>query len=490
MKFAEAKASLKTNFENLKNYVKKEKYFFLVSLLLFVFLVATLYKLEILYVSFAIIVLISALFDFEKSLAILLFCYPFSVMFRVGPVERILLYPYIFAVAILICFVKYFIDVYNGKKEINKTLLIPLFTFLFYITLPFFGINISDIFDFVIFVILFYLLAIYKKDTNANLLIFYAAMGLIISCIFSYLPKRPAVLNLIVPVEYFGVLKFQGLFTNPNMLSGIGLLLLPLIACNFLKKNGLPWILLFVPIFCFCYMTFFRTFLVAYVCMMICLFVFACIKKDKLFWAKYLTLLFVTLVLALCLFDYTRVWVVRMFDLNKQFDAPVINEDIASGIVSPDELSGWYVDGTKADPGRVALWKRYFVDIFSSPQKIIFGVGISENYLGAMPHNGFILYLWTFGIVGVIIGLYAFMPVLLKLFKNFKDEATVSFVICMGIFMFFENIFFGVTSMYMIILFVTISKGEVSNKNQIHSLSKIKGEFLFKKNKKEIRFEN
>lgn len=54
--------------------------------------------------------------------------------------------------------------------------------------------------------------------------------------------------------------------------------------------------------------------------------------------------------------------------------------------------------------GRTEIWVKYFDEIFSSPQKALFGVGLfTSDIQVAGPHNSFIFLLYRFGLVGLVL---------------------------------------------------------------------------------------
>ena len=108
--------------------------------------------------------------------------------------------------------------------------------------------------------------------------------------------------------------------------------------------------------------------------------------------------------------------------------------------------------------GRVGIWKGYLKDWISSPLKILFGSGITANFLdGYSPHNLYIAILYRFGLAGIIalICLLIFVlrkhktatrfacyiPILILLINVFFEDITSSLFTCLPLFIAFLFIF-------------------------------------------------
>ena len=80
------------------------------------------------------------------------------------------------------------------------------------------------------------------------------------------------------------------------------------------------------------------------------------------------------------------------------------------------------------DPGRIGIWKLYFLQIFQSPKSFLFGYGILGPVIGKMyhAHNSAIEFMYRFGFVGYILLILLIISIIgFKNLRKVKKFATL-----------------------------------------------------------------
>lgn len=449
------KTELKQNFSDLKNGIQKEKWFLIaLSVLTILFLLSMFFE-PVVYLVIVCILLLSVFFDFEKTLSLFLFICPFMGIFSVNIGEKALnLFNYTYYIMFFICGIKYLLCVFKKKEEFNLKAFRPLVFFLFYIILPIFSFHFESLVKYAVAVAIIYLLIVNTKNFNFKTLLAYAVLGVILSSflsLFSSLTTRmPEILG---QYSNYNVLKFQGLFTNPNSYAVFVSILLPLVVYFCLQKNGILWFAPLIVISSFAYMTLSRNYLICLFVVILYYFISLCFRKNKRMMISFIFVLITFLMVSVCELNNTRVYLARFELIPIEKIEPTLNpEDV---VVKPDEKPEYWEDGTALDPGRVGIWKRYIKDFLSSPENIIFGRGISADVLGLPAHNTFIQFLWQFGLLGCIISIYSFFEIFSRIFKNLKSDQTSSLLVVLIFIFCVESILFEKLFISAIILLLT-----------------------------------
>ncbi len=472
------KTEISDAFGEIKAKTKEETWFLLSIAVLTILFVASMFAEPLIYVVSVFIISLSIIFDFEHNICLLLFCYTFDSIFHVNLFgSNFNLITIVYSFIVFACGTKYLISVCKKKEKINISLLTPLILFLIYILIPVHKIRIYDSLKFITAVAMFYLLIVSKKKVNIKKVVFYASVGLILASFVSLLAplasRMPAILGYYTNL---GRAKFEGLFVNPNIFAIFSALILVFICYYCLQEKNYFWFLLLIPISIFAYMTLSRDYLICLVIMIICYSIIVIIKRNKRSAISFLFILLTFITVGLSQFNNTKVYLIRFNIIPygsvevKKTPPSILSENKETNDDNTDQEI--WIDGTAKDPGRIGIWKRYLKDFVSSPDKIIFGSGISAEELGMGPHNFYLQFIWQFGILGFVIAIFAFLRVLVKLFKNFKSSST-NVLVAMVLFIWcVESLFFDLTFVTALILFIISSEGEyesISNRASLQS---------------------
>ena len=324
---------------------------------------------------------------------------------------------------------------------------------MFYLILPINKISLIDTSEYIIAILLIYLIAETKEELKLKELIIYAAAGLILASIISYLLNYSNRLEEFVPdLNYYGLHRFCGLLTNPNAYAILSVFITACLMYYCIFKNDFKLFIFLIPILFFSYLTLSRNFMFSTFIIMGVYIIFSLIKrKSYIFFNLILTLILFCLV-ALSLPKYTEVYTYRVegtvVEVTQEKNENSVNE-------GKDPENTW-VDGTEIDPGRIGIWKRYLNDYTSSAKTILFGRGVSAEALGVGAHNFYIKFLWHFGIIGVLIFAYAIINLLVKKLKNFKCPLLYSLMFVMIFIASIEEVFFERSFMVFIVLFLVL----------------------------------
>lgn len=456
------KTELKQNFSDLKSGIQKDKWFLISLSVLTILFVLSMFFEPVVYVICVAVAIIAVVFDFNKILNLFLFVYPFSAVFfvKINGATHVML-TYLIYLLVAICCVKYVIKLFKENKNFNLKLIVPMFLMLLYMLLPINSINVKSLAMYFAAFAMFYLLVEQKNDVNIKSLVVYASVALILASVLSYLSPLTYRLPKILPIyTNFKVIKFEGLFVNPNIYAIVAGLLLPVLVYFCTQKGGLLWFVLLIPISCFSYMTLSRNYLIC-LCLTLVFFLVAhAVKKDKKALLRYAFVAFVVVVVALCEFNYSRVYLARFNIIDPstivESELPDVKYPPKEEDVKPSEPPAeFWIDGTPIDPGRIGIWKRYLKDFSSSAKNIIFGVGVSEKQLGIASHNFYIEFLWRFGLMGLVFAVIAIAKNFKKLTKGFKNNLFLSVLINFLFIGFIDSIFFNEKLLFALILIVS-----------------------------------
>lgn len=421
--------------KDLKKYLSEllfnERFFLPLILLLTIFFALAVFYNFFIYLALTLIAFMCIFFDFERMLCIFMLSMSFQMSF-INSTFGIML-----CIILGFACLKFLIRVYLGKQSINRRLWQLFLLFVFYLLLPVHKIELKSLIYFV--AILFFVFFIIQQKSNLTIgkIIFYTSLGLIISGVLSLFP---AISNQIgLTYKKFGTVLVKGFTPNPNNFAMLSSLTISIVVFFTTKKYGFLWYFILIPLMCLTYLTVSRGFFIC-ICLVILYFlIMTIVKRNKKFAINLVAILSIFAIVFVLFGTQTKVYV-RYFS---QQESVTTANTVTETQTQDDNL---WTDGTKLDPGRIGLWKRYLKDVASSPEKLLFGVGVTSRELGTNPHNFYIHFLWNHGIVGV--GLFAFimLEIFLKLFNKFKvHEAncnllTLLFIFCIET-IYFDNVF-------------------------------------------------
>lgn len=467
--------------DTISQYLKKEGFFLYCLLLIFIFTVASMYSSKAIIILFSIMMFIVLIFDFEKVISLFLFCYPFEGVFYVSVSEKtVFIFPYFYAIAFGVFFVKYLINILRKKDKLNIKLAISFLFVLLYLLFPFTRNNIKSIAKYIVAFIFIYLIIENKSKINFNNVLIIACISLTLSILISPLLSSSRLSKYICSYYSFGYKKNQALFENPNWLAIYSILLISIVSHKFINENRF-WISALIIILPYSYLTLSRDYII---CLSILLFYLffnsVFIKKTATKILRCVFLIFLIFIVALIQLDYTKIYLRRIFpkyndyvissQIKNQETSDSIKEENKDNTYTEDENNkNLWIDGTPVDPGRLVLWKRYINDYKSLKTNILFGKGISAEVLGIEPHNSYINMIWQFGIIGtLIILIFVIYPLLKNLLEKKVGFTYISLFLVLFINFFESNIFNYVAIMMIIILFCTMP--DTNNKNLINKI--------------------
>lgn len=317
----------------------------------------------------------------------------------------------------------YLIRVIKKEIKINWKLLISLGVFLVYLILPFHEWSWRDLFAEISFYAILYVVFETRQEIDCLYLINVFIVGLIISCGFSLLRGVSPYLSQILPVTtVHKKFRFQGLFEHPNLLAVI--LVGALSGLLFMKYknkiNLVKFLVYFIPLFIFGYLTLARLFVLNVAVALIIFAIFELIQHKTKVVPLLLVLVAVVGSVSLICFDQTKFIISRgdegvtnYINTGKQGTGSSGSQIVTnpsspyhSGVLK-GKTEEWakkvFAGEVRFDPGRKGFYELYFMDWSSSPKIIWFGRGISRPNIGRMnAHNQYLYFLWQHGIVGCI----------------------------------------------------------------------------------------
>lgn len=494
------KQELKNKLKSVGDWIKKERYFLILLAVMTVSMFIAMYTKYALIACFALTVVCAIFFDFEKSLALFMFCQFFRSIFYEKVLWISVSFLYLFFLIIFgICAIKYFIKVLKKECKFNWKVLIPMLVFLVYIVLPINAIKIKRLPMYLVSFAAIYLLLEFHEKLNYNNIIIYAIIGVAISIIFSLFAINIPRMRGFMPLCYnYGVRKTQGMFGNPNTFVTFMDLLIPLVLYKFIFKDWM-WgfsLLILLP---YSWNVLSRDFIINLAVVYSLILIFILIKRKKKHFIKFGISIVLLLVVCGTQLNATKVYIMRFGEMfgkeysftieqDKQKDEHKWNSENKSENSSSGESaeiengvdngsakentanddSGLWIDGTPLDPGREGIWKRYLKEITSSPKKLIFGSGVSAELLGVLTHNTFIEILWRFGIVGSVLLCGVFYLLAKKLIKNWNLLILLELVVVILVNMVETRLFGELGTMMIVMLMASANVGKL-NENKENS---------------------
>lgn len=438
--------------KDLKKYLSEllfnERFFLPMILLLTIFFALAVFYNFFIYLALILIAFMCIFFDFERMLCIFMLSMSFQMSF-INSTFGIML-----CIILGFACLKFLIRVYLGKQSINRRLWQLFLLFVFYLLLPVHKIELKPLIYFV--AILFFVFFIIQQKPNLTIgkIIFYTSLGLIISGVLSLFP---AISNQIgLTYKKFGTVLVKGFTPNPNNFAVLSSLTISIVVFFTTKKYGFLWYFILIPLMCLAYMTVSRGYFIC-ICLIILYFLITTIvKRNKKFAINLVAILSIFAIIIVSFGAQTKAYS-RYF--SQYTSANTATTTIIETQTQTQNNDLW-IDGTKLDPGRIGLWKRYLKDVASSPEKLLFGVGVTSKELGMSPHSVYIHFLWNHGIVGV--GLFAFimLEIFLKLFNKFKaHEANCNLLTLLFIFC-IESIYFSNIFLFAFVLLIASAGGK------------------------------
>lgn len=455
---------LTENIKNIKKWLRCDYHFIVLLSIISLGLFFSIFSVGSIYVVALLMFYGSFVFSFEKIIAMFLFCYPFESVFYITSVSNnVYIFPIVYACMFFIVLVKYLTKVCKHKCTVNFKLIVIMGTFLLYLLLPINNkIQLYDIFKYVVALIYIYFLTLYKNKLFLNKLLVFACLGLVISIIFSmFVTAESRVYLLIGEFTSYGLLKKQGLFTNPNWLAVYSILLMTCSIYKFIFESNWYCGLFILIVFPYSYMTLSRDFIITTIITVIICCVYVIVRRYKKEILLVTVVILCILIVMICEFSATEVYFQRLgfssynnnlcvSELNDSF---VTNENIQFEIArskilnmrivpnSINENNNWG-DGLPKDPGRLYLWKRYFNDYKSSFLKVVFGTGVSAEPLGIDAHNSYIQLFWQYGLMGFIL-IYKVLieNIVIQLFREKSKSKWLLTIIVMFISFVESNLF-------------------------------------------------
>lgn len=434
----------------MKQFFKKEwinvTMYAVITLLLF----CSMFWEPLVYVTFIAMVLFCAFRPVQQTFYLIFFSYPFLNILNISiNNEYISLYSAFCLISLFILGIKYLIDVFQKRKTFNLYLFILSMACLLYSFLPFFSFKILTMLLMVRIIAGLYLCYEYREKICFKNLILIASIGLIISCLFSFVAfETPRMLSLLTQYANYGYIKFQGIFENPNSLSTFSIIILSFLLVNYFKEHQWYDLLLFFIIYTFTYMSISRNFIVCIAIMLIIYFIFEIIYYKKKSVTRFAIIATTIIVLSGVMITSTKLYLIRFNILpessivqQEKINAAVVFPSIPAEPNMPDSISDSSTDID--DPGREGLWQRYWADYVSSWKVILFGRGMSYQLGQLGTHQGYLNILWQCGIVGTLLFLTLIMRYFNDLFRKKTDLYLLIALIPFLVINFVESLLFN-----------------------------------------------
>lgn len=385
-------------------------------------------------VAIFVVVFAGLLHDETKLIGLMLFLNCFYTLFNYQKICGITLDIVIAGYLMVMIFVLYLYRVFKREQRLNYKTLITIGLFLIYVVLPFHECYWQDFFATLFFFVFVYIVFAERRQINFVYVVRMFVAGIIISCLFALLREVSSLLKEKIHLwNYSGLLRFQGLVFHPNTL--YGLIVIAICAMALLKyKNKISlteFLLTFIPMFIFGYLTLSRAFIVSIAVGLIIFIVFYFFKDNVKSLALFGVFIVVICIVGGIFFGATKVYFERISN-----DMDVLSstqETRALAIENLDEIfeshsAEWQQAVWKGeihfDPGRQMLRELYLRDWSSSPKTIWLGRGISRPLIGQMSaHNLYIQELWKHGIIGCFF--YAAMILCSINWKNIKQKIKI-----------------------------------------------------------------
>ncbi len=382
-----------------------------------------------------------------KILGLILFVYCFFTTFQICTVSvhiaGVLFFSsflfFILDALKISVFLLYLLRVIRKERKINLKIFIPLILFLVYLALPFHVCEWLDLVHEVASFLALYVVFEERKEIKFGYLVRVFISGIIISCVFGlYYKISPFIASYIqITLSETGMIRYQGLTTHPMQLAGLALVAVSALVLMKHKNNIslLEFLILFIPVFIFGYLTISRTFVITIAVLMFLYMIFELLKRKHII--SSLTLLFILGliigVVALVFNDVTHTFFVR-FDM-AYYESYI--PGLVPGINDESILKELLAGNLPAALSRTDMIKYYLMDWSSSPMSILLGRGISRREIGNLnSHNILVQKLWENGLIGFVFYLLMFLGAInWKKFKNFKNYLS-SVILILPLFMF------------------------------------------------------
>ncbi len=476
------KVELKNKLKEIKEWLIKERFFLILLTFMFVSLIVSMFTEYALVACMIVAVVCAILFNFEKCLCLFLFSFSFEAVFHIMKDGKdIFTFTYFYSIIFAICLVKYLIKVFKKERKINIKIIIPMALFLIYILLPIKPIKLNDIVKYIVAFSFLYLILEYKNEINFSNLLIIASISLIISICSTLIAQYSDRMNVLISVHRnYGVIKVQGIFTNPNWLMQYILMIIAWLLCKFIFDNylwGMP-LLVLLP---YSYKILSRDYILSIILLFFSLLIILLIKRKKVYFLKGFLSIILMIGIAFAQWGATKIYIRRIgtvFDeacvflgIENKINIPAQkpDEEILDKPDNPPNENKDYlwIDGTPIDPGRAGLWKRYLKDFKSSPRKMILGAGVSADVLGMGAHNVYIQVLWRFGIVGSLLSIFIFWLIFKEIIKS-KNLQSIPILLLVCFINLCEGNFFNYIAIMMMIVLISMCQ---TKENQIENKS-------------------
>lgn len=275
-------------------------------------------------------------------------------------------------------------------------------------------------------VMLFLVFVAYSKKQEIDFfkIIKYLAYAVALSAVFSYLNE---IFDCTIYKSFRTEGKFTGFLYHANhFIAFANLALAGLLVSKLKEKIFTPeFVLLFTTIFVFAIKGTTRMFILSFI-IYFALFAVLYLKKNGTRALKFLVLFASVLVSSLLLVQPEVVAVIYRVKNPYEFS---LKDKLNT--LSPEELRQILNGEVFFDPGRLGIWKLYFMQIFASVKSFLFGYGVSAPNIGMMhSHNEYIYFMYRYGLVGyIMLGVIIFLLVGKAEFKNWKKYIDFSLII-------------------------------------------------------------
>ena len=388
-----------------------------------------------------------------RSIYYLVFLLPLMGIFKKDSSSLYLL-AYILCAVLLMFAAKLIYEVFIKRtKKINWWFSIVFVITLIYFMMPFTFPDFSTTFSLILGLCLVFACYYYKEDLDAKELGLIFIFGVLCSIFIGLFYDLSPRLQSLVPIFYaYGLERFSGAYTNPNILAGEMMFALAIIYTFVINKQvklvHYPIILIFEIALLF---SMSKSGLIIFAVNTFLFIVLYVIKNHR--WKDLINPLIVLASIGVILLIFRE----RFFTSFGRITS-AIKENPIIGEGSGSSGTGIIVNMEELTTGRSTIWTSYLDAIFSSFKSAMFGYGVGAPYIGEYagfsewcPHNTYLQCLYFVGILGVM--LMVALLITSNGIKKFKDINWYNFIpiTALGLYLFSLEFFSFRLAIYIIV---------------------------------------
>lgn len=312
---------------------------------------------------------------------------------------------YLLCEVLLILAIKLVIEVFIKKtKKINWWFSIIFVITLLYFMLPFTFPDFSISFSLILGLCLVFVAYYYKDDIDGKEIGLMFVFGVLVSIIIGlFYQLSPRMKELISIFYAYGLPRFCGAYTNPNILAGEMMFALAIIYTLVINKKikaiHYPIIVIFEISLIY---SMSKSGLIIFTAITFGFCVLYLIKNHK--WKDVLNVSIILFLEGLVLLIFKE----RFMAIFGRITAAI--KPVQPSGDTTNNVSNVIINMEELTTGRSTIWEGYFDAIFDSVKSVLFGYGVGAPYIGEYagisdwcPHNTYLQCLYFVGLTGVVL---------------------------------------------------------------------------------------